>query len=310
MNRPGHGKQAGRYGGFAGRARRRYRPEDIDPTRVTWWISVTSTEQDDSPRQVSPGPSSAEPLRPELAIIVPAYNEARCIAATLARIRAYAVDRNQRCEVIVVDDGSADGTGDIVRRFAAEPLDLRLLVSPVNRGKGHAVREGMLAATAELALMCDADLSTPIKELEKLLPWLDRGYDVVIGSRDMPESVLDPPQPRLRRWLALGFRAIRRRLLLRELRDTQCGFKLLRRDAARASFSRQATAGWLFDCEVLGIAERLGYRIKEVGVVWRDNPDSRVKPVREALLAVPTLLSIRRRLAKMSRTTPPSAAHG
>jgi len=209
------------------------------------------------------------------------------------------MDRDRRCEVIVVDDGSRDGTCDIVRRFAAEPLDLRLLVSPANCGKGHAVREGMLAATGKLMLMCDADLSTPIPEVEKLLAWLDRGYDVVIGSRDMPESVLNPPQPRLRRWLAWGFRAIRRRLLLRELRDTQCGFKLFRRDAARASFSRQATAGWLFDCEVLGIAERLGYRIKEVGVVWGNNPDSRVKPVREAFTALPRLLSIGRRLNRL-----------
>ena len=263
---------------------------------------MTSTEQDNSPRQEHSGPSSGEPLRPELSIIVPAYNEARCIATTLARIRSYAVDRNRRCEVIVVDDGSADGTSDIVRRFAAEPLVLRLLVSPANRGKGHAVREGTLAATAELALMCDADLSTPIEELEKLLSWLERGYDVVIGSRDMPESLLDPPQPRLRRWLAWGFRAIRRRLLLPELRDTQCGFKLFRGGAARDVFSRQTVDGWLFDCEVLGLADRLGYRIKEVGVVWGNNPDSRVKPVREALLAVPTLLAIRRRLAKVSKT--------
>jgi hypothetical protein len=157
----------------------------------------------------------------------------------------------------------------------------------------------MLAATGELVLMCDADLSTPVAEVERLLEWLERGYAVVIGSRDMRESVLDPPQPRLRRWAAWGFRAIRRRLLLGELRDTQCGFKLFRREAAQQIFSRQTIDGWLFDCEVLGIAERLGYRIKEVGVVWGNNPDSRVKPVREALLAVPTLLAIRRRLGAM-----------
>ncbi|HUU95934.1 MAG TPA: dolichyl-phosphate beta-glucosyltransferase [Phycisphaerae bacterium] len=262
---------------------------------------MTGTEQDNSPRQEHSGPSSGEPLSPELSIIVPAYNEARCIATTLVRIRAYAVDRERRCEVIVVDDGSADGTSDIVRRFAAEPLDLRLLVNPTNCGKGYAVREGMLAATGGLALMCDADLSTPIEELEKLLSCLERGYDVVIGSRDMPESVLDPPQPLLRRWLAWRFRAIRRRLLLRELRDTQCGFKLFRRDAARKIFSRQTITGWLFDCEVLGIAERLGYRIKEVGVVWGNNPDSRVRTWREAFTALPRLLSIRRRLAKVSK---------
>jgi len=260
---------------------------------------MDSLERDNPAGSASSQPRPGRPEPTGLSVVIPAYNEAGCIARTLERIREYAARGARRCEVIVVDDGSRDGTCDIVRRFAAEPLDLRLLVNPANRGKGHAVREGMLAATAELVLMCDADLSTPIEELEKLLPYLERGYDVVIGSRDMPESVLDPPQPLLRRWLAWRFRAIRRRLLLRELRDTQCGFKLFRRDAAREVFSRQTTTGWLFDCEVLGLAERLGYRIKEVGVIWRNNPDSRVKPVREALLAVPTLFTIRRRLAKL-----------
>ncbi len=261
--------------------------------------SIEREHPTDSPAlHLPPG----QPQPTGLSVVIPAYNEARCIGRTLERIREYAARSATQCEVIVVDDGSRDGTCDIVRRFAAEPLDLRLLVNPANRGKGHAVREGMLAATGGLVLMCDADLSMPIEELEKLLPWLERGYDVVIGSRDMPESVLDPPQRLLRRWLAWRFRAIRRRLLLRELRDTQCGFKLFRRDAVREVFALQTIDGWLFDCEVLGIAERLGYRIKEVGVVWRNNPDSRVKPVREALLAVPTLLAICRRLAKVPKT--------
>jgi len=249
----------------------------------------------------SPGPSGGRPGAPELSVVIPAYNEARCIADTLASIHAYAVEGGRPGEVIVVDDGSHDGTSDIVRGFAAEPLNLRLLVNPTNRGKGYSVRQGMLAAVGETVLMCDADLSTPIEEVERLLEWLDRGYDMVVGSRDMPESMLDPPQPRLRRWAAWGFRAIRRRLLLPQLRDTQCGFKLFRRDAARDLFARQTIDGWLFDCEVVGIADRLGYRIKEVGVHWHNNPDSRVKPLREAFTALPTLLAIRRRLAKVSR---------
>jgi hypothetical protein len=104
----------------------------------------------------------------------------------------------------------------------------------------------------------------------------------------------------VRRWLAWAFRAIRRRVLLPELRDTQCGFKLFRAEAARASLSRAGVDGWLFDCEVLGIAERLGYRLKEVGIVWHNDPDSRVRPLREALWALPTLFAIRRRLREMT----------
>jgi dolichyl-phosphate beta-glucosyltransferase len=239
--------------------------------------------------------------KPELTVVVPAYNEAHRIGRTLAALRAYAIRAGMPTEVVVVDDGSQDETAEAVRCFEAEPLTVRLLVNPVNRGKGYSVRAGMLAASGEVLLMCDADLSTPIDELERLLAWLARGYHVVIGSRDLPDSRLDPPQPRLRRWLARGFRAVRRRLLLPALRDTQCGFKCFRRAVARDVFARQQTAGWLFDCEVLGLADRLGYRVKEVGVVWRNDPDSRVSLLREVLRALPTLLAIRRRVAAAAR---------
>jgi dolichyl-phosphate beta-glucosyltransferase len=234
-----------------------------------------------------------------LSVVIPAFNEARCLGTTLQRIRDYATAAGRPCEAVIVDDGSTDGTADVARGFAAGPLGVQLLVGTTNRGKGHAVRQGMLAASGELLLLCDADLSTPIEEVNRLLPWIDRGWDVAIGSRDLPESRLDPPQPATRRWLAWAFRALRRRLLLPGLRDTQCGFKLLRRDAARAVFERVTLDGWLFDCEVLGIADRLGYRIREVGIVWRNHPESRVKHWREALTAVPTLLALRRRLRKL-----------
>ncbi|MFQ5807670.1 MAG: dolichyl-phosphate beta-glucosyltransferase [Phycisphaerae bacterium] len=248
----------------------------------------------DEKRQQSP--------KPELSIVIPAYNEAHRIGQTLEALRDHAVRSAACCEVIVVDDGSRDGTAGVVRGFTAEPLEIHLLTNATNRGKGYSVRQGMLAATADVVLMCDADLSAPIEGVEKLLPWLERGYDVVIGSRDQPDSKLDPPQPLPRRLMAWVFRALRRRLLLPNLQDTQCGFKLFRRDAARAIFSRQTIDGWLFDCEVLGIADRLGYRIKEVGVTWRNRPHSRVKPWREAVAALPTLLAIRRRLRKVSHS--------
>ena len=244
-------------------------------------------------RSPTDGPPAA------LCVVVPAYNEARRLGRTLARIRDYMAAGGVPCEVIVADDGSRDGTPEVVTGFDAAPLCVRLIQNPRNRGKGYAVRQGVLVSTGALVLMSDADLSAPIEEVEKLRPWLERGYDIVIGSRDLPESVLDPPQPRLRRWMAWTFRGLRRRLLLPELRDTQCGFKLFRGDVARRAFALCSADGWLFDCEVLAIAQRLGYRVKEVGVVWRNDPDSRVRPLREALRAVPTLWRIRRRVARL-----------
>lgn len=236
-----------------------------------------------------------------LTIVIPAFNEARRLGPTLERIRQYMQQSGLRCEVIVVNDGSTDATAQVVRNFDAGCLTVHLLEHPVRRGKGFGVRKGVLAATGDSVLICDADLSAPIEELAKLRPWMDEGYDVVIGSRDLPESRLAPPQPLLRRWMAWAFRALRRRVLLPALRDTQCGFKLFRHSAGRDVFSRATVDGWLFDCEVLGIADRLGYRIKEVGVTWRNHPHSRVRPLEEALTTVPMLLAICRRLKAIER---------
>jgi dolichyl-phosphate beta-glucosyltransferase len=246
-----------------------------------------------------PEPNETHAAEPTLSVIIPAYNEARRIGRTLEAIRDYVGRRFGRCELIVVDDGSSDGTAGVVRQCASEPLTLRLLVNPTNRGKGSSVRQGMLTATGDVLLMCDADLSAPIEELDRLWQWLDRGYDIVIGSRDLPEAQLDPPQPLGRRLMAWTFRALRRRLLLPALQDTQCGFKCFRRDVAREIFARQTVNGWLFDCEVLAIAHRLGYGIKEVGIIWRNDPDTRVNAFRETFGALPTLLRIRRRVSRL-----------
>jgi glycosyltransferase involved in cell wall biosynthesis len=241
-------------------------------------------------------PESSE--QPSLSVVIPAYNEAARILNTLTRIHEYLFGSGWRFELVIIDDGSRDDTVSIIRDFARRNRNVRLIINPRNRGKGFAVRQGMLVATGELVLMCDADLSTPIEELEQLLPCTQRGCHVVIGSRDLPDSRLDPAQPARRRRLAAIFRTLRRLLLLPRLRDTQCGFKLFRHDAARAIFTRQRTNGWLFDCEALGLADRLGYRIQEIGVHWQDNPDSRVRLLPAALAALPTLLLIRLRLLK------------
>lgn len=244
-------------------------------------------------------PPKAPRERPWLSIVIPAYNEAARLPQTLRRIREYVVQTGMNCEVIVVDDGSRDGLLEALRHGPEQPLNLKLLRHEENRGKGYAVRQGFRDARGEVVLMCDADLSAPIEQIERLLPWLERGHDIVIGSRDLPDSVLDPPQPLLRRWMAWLFRAIRRRLLLPQIRDTQCGFKLFRDAAADDVFPRLTLNGWLFDCEMLALADRLGYRIKEVGVRWENHPHTRVKPLWEAFRAIPTLLAIRRRVARM-----------
>ena len=240
-------------------------------------------------------------LLPSISVIIPALNEAQRIEQTLTRIRDYFSGPHRLQEIVVVNDGSTDQTAEIVRHFASEKHQVRLITNSCNRGKGYSVRQGMLTATGDLLLMCDADLSTPIEEIEKLLPWLQRGYDVVVASRDLPDSRLDPAQPALRRCLAGIFRNLRRLLILRGVRDTQCGFKLFRRDTARKIFPYQRMNGWLFDCEILAVAERLGIRIKEVGVSWRDNAPSRVRVLRESFRALPALLRLRWRLARVRK---------
>lgn len=228
-----------------------------------------------------------------LSIVIPAYNEASRLGRTLERIREYAIAMDWRCEVILVDDGSQDGTADLVRGFAAGPMALQLLVNPGNRGKGYSVRRGMLAAAGESVLMCDADLSTPIEEVGKLLYWLGQGYEVAIGSRDMPDSILSPPQPLSRRILGTLMRAVRRRIVLPRLSDTQCGFKCFTRQAAQQIFASQTIDGFAFDCEVLALADGLGYRIREVGVMWCDDRDSRVRPLQDGWHVLVSLLRIR-----------------
>lgn len=252
---------------------------------------------------------------PAGAIVIPAYNEAARLEPTLLEVRRFAETWQQPLELIVVDDGSRDATVACARRVMEQPaglhrarapwswgpLRVRLLENRRNRGKGFAVRRGMRAArAARWRLMCDADLPTPLSELPRLLAALEAGADVVIGSRDIPPARLDPPQPLLRRAAALLFRALRRQFLAPVLRDTQCGFKLFCTPAAEVLFARLREPGWLFDCELLAHAERLGMRIVEVGVLWRDDARSHVPLVSTALGTLPALWRIRARVRRFS----------
>jgi glycosyltransferase involved in cell wall biosynthesis len=227
---------------------------------------------------------------PRLSVVIPAYNEAARLPATLARVRSHLEARGELFEIVVADDGSRDGTERVA--LAAGAPFVRVLRSPTNRGKGHAVRRGMLAATGVRRLMSDADLSTPIEELSRLEAELDAGYDVAIGSRALPGATIEVHQPRYREGMGRLFNWCVRRLLLPRLHDTQCGFKLFSAVAAETAFSRARLDGFCFDVEALFLAERAGYRIAERPVVWRNDAASRVTLVRGGL-AFADLLRIR-----------------
>lgn len=249
---------------------------------------------------------------PALSIVIPAFNEARRIKPTLAALDDFCSAASEAIEVILVDDGSRDATGELLAQAGASRPTWQVIRLPHNRGKGGAVQAGVLASQGAACLICDADLSSPLSEYAKLRPWLLQGYDVVIGSRDLPESQLDPPQPLHRRLPAWAFRALRRRILLPEIRDTQCGFKLFRGAVARALFAELTVPGWLFDCEILALAQHGGQRIKEIGVTWRHAAGTRVFWPREVLRALRTLRAIHKRVAAMpeSRPTVPARATG
>jgi len=210
---------------------------------------------------------------PTLSVVIPAYNEARRLPATLARVHEHLAVRGVAHEILVVDDGSADATADLARA-AGDPV--RVLRHEPNRGKGYAVRRGMLAATGERRLMTDADLSTPIEELARLEAEIDRGFDVAIGSRAVAGARIEVHQPAYREAMGRLFNLLVQALLLPGLADTQCGFKLFTAAAAEAAFRACRLDGFSFDVEALYVARRRGLRVAEVPIVWRNDAATRV----------------------------------
>ena len=190
---------------------------------------------------------------------------------------AYLAGKPFVSEVIVVDDGSRDRTAEAAGAALAGRVPSRVIRSEDNRGKGASVKEGVLAASGEVILFSDADLSTPIGELDKLLAALRAGADVAVGSRALPGSDVRVRQRRPRELMGKIFNGLVRRLVLKGYRDTQCGFKAFRRAAAKELFSRLQTAGFAFDVEVLVLCRELGYCVVEVPVVWLDSRPSRVR---------------------------------
>lgn len=214
-----------------------------------------------------------------LSVIIPAYNEEKRLPKTLAEIDNYLKRQDYSSEIIVVDGGSSDRTAEIVRNLFPAIKNLKLIEVKNSQGKGQAVREGMIAAQGKFRLFTDADNSTSIDQVEKMLPHFEQGFDIVIGSRDAKGAVLDPPQPFLRKFiLGKGFRLLRKLIIgLWAVQDTQCGFKVLSQKSAEEIFPKITILGFSFDAEVLFIAKKLGYKIKEIPVHWKNDLESKVR---------------------------------
>jgi len=230
-----------------------------------------------------------------LSVIVPAYNEEERLGRTLERLREYFEAQPYRWTVTVVSDGSTDRTAEIVEEFRAKDPRFQLKAYEPNRGKGYAVRTGMLETEGDLLLFSDADLATPIEELEKLLPAIEAGADIAIGSRPLRDSKLEVRQPLYRELLGRLFNKAVQLLAVRGIQDTQCGFKLFTRRAAHEVFSRCRLDGFSFDFEALVIARDLGLKVAEVPIRWRHQEGSKVVLLRDGPRMLRDLLWLRLR---------------
>ena len=232
---------------------------------------------------------------PHLSVVVPAYNEEERLPRTLARLHEYYSQQGYPFDVAVISDGSRDGTNALVKEFAKSHPQFQLVEYSPNRGKGYAVRIGMLQAKGDLVLFCDADLATPQEETEKLLAHIEKGADIAIGSRPLKESNLEVRQPFYREMLGRGFNKVVQMLAVPGIDDTQCGFKLFKRKAAQDVFNRCKLDGFSFDVEALIIARDLGYRIAEVPIRWSHQEGSKVSLVRDGMKMLRDLVRLRLR---------------
>ncbi len=230
---------------------------------------------------------------PQLSVIIPAFNEERRLPAYLAGIMAYLEKQPLSFEVVIVDDGSIDGTAAMVEKLAERTPPVRLIRHPRNRGKGQAVKTGMLTATGKLRLFADADGATPIAEVERLKKAIDCGADVAIGSRALRDDALIVRTRLHRKLMGTIFNFVVRTLTVKGINDTQCGFKLFTANAADTVFPLQRIEDFGFDVELLYICRRKGLRIAEVPVNWTDIPGTKVKLVRDSLRMLKDVVKIR-----------------
>ncbi len=232
-------------------------------------------------------------MQPDITLIFPAYNEAGVIARTLAGTTSYFRRRGCAYEIIVAADGE-DGTRERAREFAETDPAVRVIGGPARRGKGRGIREAVALANGAIVGFADADNKVPIEEWDKLEPWFARGFDVVIGCRASSQSVIERRQPWYRRAGGRGFHYFMQAVVgLPGISDSQCGFKFFRRGAAREIFARQRIDGYMFDVEILALAQRLGYKIHETPIRWRDDGDSRLRLLSGNLRNVIDIFKIR-----------------
>jgi len=228
-----------------------------------------------------------------LTIVIPAFNEECRLDATLNKLDAFLRAEDWNAEIIVVDDGSCDGTARLVTRQMQQKPYLRLLQNHINRGKGFSLRRGVEAALGEIILLSDADLSVPIKEVHRLLNAIREGADIAIGSRGVDAGGERLAAPLHRRLCSAGFKMVVRSVLGLRFEDTQCGFKAFKRKAARLIFSRQRIERWGFDPEVLMLADRFCFVVREVGVESIHDNGSRLNVVSDSFQMLCEVLKVR-----------------
>lgn len=243
---------------------------------------------------------------PDTSIVIAAYNEEHRLPATLAGIDAYRRAAGLKAEIVVVDDGSTDGTAALVRVTSETMPGLKLISYPANRGKGYALRQGVMSSRGAEVLVTDADLSTPIEELERLrLQLSPEGHHIAIGSRALAASEIVEAQPGWRRGMGQIFNRVVRLLVIDDFHDTQCGFKLFAGDVARNLFRQARVDRFAYDVEILALAKHLGYRTVEVPVQWKNSPASKVRPLIDSLQMLADLLQIRTRLLTADESLAP-----
>jgi dolichyl-phosphate beta-glucosyltransferase len=238
-----------------------------------------------------PTVTGGAPGAPVLSIVIPAYNEERRLPRALESVARWIAGQRIAVEVIVVENGSVDGTVRIVERFQADHPYVRL-IKGLPAGKGGAVRAGMLAARGQLRFLCDADLSMPIEELDKFLPAAIGTVDVAVASRELPgaKRIGEPP---LRHAMGRIYNLIVKAVAVPGIEDSQCGFKMFSARATDDVFACARLSGWGFDPEVLFVARKRGYRVHEVPVEWHYNADSRVRPIHDSVTMLRDLFRIR-----------------
>jgi glycosyltransferase involved in cell wall biosynthesis len=230
---------------------------------------------------------------PKYSIVIPAFNESARLPATLQSVQDCIRARGWDAEVIVVNDGSTDATVEVVRKFAAAAPEIRLLENPGNRGKGYSVRAGMLDARGQVVLFTDADLSAPIEEAEQLFAAIEQGADVAIGSRWLGSSRQTQSQPLYRQFFGRCFNAVTRAVMRLPFADTQCGLKAFTREAAQTVFQLQTIERWGFDPEILFIALKRGFSVREVPIRWAHDDRTRLSYLRDGIKMLQEIAQIR-----------------